>query len=263
MSIGETINRLFSGVNPNPPAAQPAAAPVHPQGTTIPANAGQGAPATAGTAPNGTIPVDTSSPATAPLDPYKELWQNKPTDPNAPPADTSFLGPVNGDDLLKAASNIDFTKIITPEMATAIAAGGEEGTKATLQAMNAVAQLTHAQSANATTKIVELALEKATQRFQDQIPQLLRNQNTDSLIKENPVLSHPGASPLISGLVNQLQTKYPEATPAELKKHAEDYLTNFSKSFLNTTGVSTTTSQSNTLGSPQPDNFDWEQFFKH
>lgn len=230
MSASEMLARLFSGVDPAP--AQPAAPtgqPVTPAATSIPPAGGVPAPQGPGTAPNGTIPAPVNNPTVAaPLDEFKDLWN---TDPNSKsPDDPRIFGQVNGDALLNTAKQMDFAKDITPEDLAAISAGGETASQALLKIVNAVQQRGYAQSTYAATQLIEQAIEKASARFQTQIPQMLRNQNTQNLIKEDPVMSHPAAQPLINSLVNQFQVKFPEASPAQLQEYARSYLQNFAAS---------------------------------
>lgn len=206
---------------------QPAQQPQPQQ--TLPGNIppGTGMPATPlpNTAPNGVVPEQKVQ--ATPLDEFKDLWKNEPTDPNAKPVDKSMFGVVNGDDLMKSASTIDFTKVVTPELAQRIQAGGEDGFKATLEAMNKVQQLGYAQSAHASTVLIEQAIAKAREQFTAELPMQIRNHSATALIKENPIFSHPAAQPLIEMATMQLQTKYPNATPSELKEMAQNYVTSF------------------------------------
>lgn len=248
------LANLFSGVNPTPPVQVQVVNPVHPQGTTIPPTAGTTAPATQGTAPNGTLPTDTAVKTETALDQYNDLWKTAPVDPNAPKVDNTIFGEVDGDALLAAAGKIDFAKVITPEMSAAITAGGEGAAQAFAQAMNKVAQLTHAQGAHATTKIVEMAIAKAQEKFSASIPGILRSQNTDNLVKENTVLSHPAAAPMVEGLVNQFKVKFPNDTPQQLKEKAEGYLNHFATTLIAT--------QAEPANAPQKDDMDWIAFLK-
>lgn len=245
MSIGETINKMFGGA----PAQPQQPGQVMQPGTGIPATAGQTAPETSGTAANGVIPAES-----APLDKFNDLWKNEPKDPNAPPVDESVFGNVNGDDLLKAAGGIDFTKAVTPELLSRIKEGGDAGVQATLEAINKVTQLNYAQSAHTTTKLIEQAITKAKEQFQATLPSHIRNQGTADLIKENAALSHPAAAPMVQGLVHQLQLKYPDASPAELTKQAQDYFISFSQSMMGSVPAATPTTQE--------DKTDWENWFK-
>ncbi len=255
MNPMNAINSFFNG-GASAESSHPALSPVQPAGTSIPDNAGQTAPQTNGTAANGAIPVDTSTPSKseAGLDSYKELWKDT-SDPNAKPVDNRVFGDIDGAAILREAQKIDFTKVITPELHSAIQAGGEAGTNALIQALNAVAQQTHAQGANAAALIAEQAVAKAKEQFTASLPELMRKQDTNNLVAEDPILSHPAAAPMVAGLVTQLQSKFPTATPAELKQHAQDYFVHFSKSMLGT-GLD------EVANSKSKNDTDWVEFFK-
>lgn len=218
------MQKVFGSTPPVQPA-QPAQPTMQvPPGTAIPPGGGQSSGDLGATAANGVIP-----PEAAPLDQFKDLWKDAPIDPAVAPVDTSIFGKVNGDDLMKAASSLDFTKTISPEILAAAKAGGEEGIAALMKAINSTAQFTYAQSAAATTKLIEQAIAKHTTQLQAGLPKALRQHATDDLIKGDPMLSHPAAKPVLDGIVAQLQVKFPDATPAQLKDQAEQYLVAFSQ----------------------------------
>lgn len=228
-------NFFGSGASPAQPAqqgdpnvAQPVnnPTPVLPAGSTqIPATPTQPAdPAAMGSNPSATAAE------ASPLDSFKTLWD---TDPNAPkPADPRIFGDVDPKALLQAASQIDFTSVVTPEMLTAIQGGGEAGTQALLQALNKTQQLGYAQSAAATAKLIDQAIAKASERFTASIPDVLKQQNTLNLVNNHPILSHPAAAPLVQSLTAQMQQKFPTATPEQLQAHVNNHLVAFSQALL-------------------------------
>jgi len=245
-SAGEFFSNMFgSGAKHQPTpgvAVQVPGAPVNP---AIPITS----PDSATAAANGIVPPGTNTEAPSPnagLDSFVDLWKNAPVDPNAPIDDGTVFGKVNGDDLRKAASNMDFTKSVPAELQARIAAGGEDGVKASMEAMAHVSRETYAQASFATTKLIEQAIAKNNARLESKLPSALRSHNTESLIKENAVLSHPAAAPMVAGLVSQFQTKYPDASPAEIKAHAEAYFTQFAQSMLNSNQAATNPTEADT-----------------
>lgn len=218
------LSSIFGSSTP----AQPAQQPAQPQPGNIPEGTTPSVPQLANTAPNGTIPKQEENKAAAPLEEFKDLWKNDPNaTPSTNPANTDVFQNVNPDDLMKAASQIDFTKVVTPEIIQAIQAGGEEGTKALLQALNKTQQLGYAQSAHATTVLINKALKDAREQFVSELPKHIRDRNTTDLIKETPAYSHPAAAPLVESLIKQMQVKYPDASPKELTDMANKYVTQF------------------------------------
>lgn len=230
--IMSMFSNMFNGGNNG------AATPTAPQNgqVTTPANPGNipnNAPNTGatsdGTAPNGTVPAigtDGKPTTTAtPFDDFKELWQPNATDPNAPEPQKGVFGNVDPKRFMEAAGKIDFSKVVTPEQKQQIAAGGEPAIQAFAEAMNKVAQGVYAQSAFASTKMIEAALAKGREQFLAELPQHIKRQTvTDSLSQENPVFSNPAVKPIISALEAQLTVKYPNATAPEITALAKQYI---------------------------------------
>jgi len=243
-----TPGEFFSNMFRDKPAPTPGVAVQVPGAPGNPASSIV-APETPTMAANGIVPpdADTSTPnPNAGLDSFVDLWKNAPVDPNAPVDDGTVFGKVNGDDLLKAASQMDFTKSVSPELQARIAAGGADGVAASMEAMALVSRQTYAQASFATTKLIEQAIAKNNAKLESKLPSALRNHSTDTLIKENPVLSHPAAAPMVAGLISQFQTKYPDASPAEIKQHAEAYFTQFAQSMLNSQQTATNPTEADT-----------------
>jgi hypothetical protein len=222
------MDRLFGNNNPAP-STPSATSPANPAELNTSGNPALGTnptvPATVDANGNPVTPTTPATPAT-PLDAFAKLWEDAPN----PTGDNANAGLFNVDPekLKAAAASVDFTKSLTPELMQQIAGGGENAMKAVMEAMNKTAQATYAQSAMATTKIVEKAVEKANADFMAKIPSMLKSQNlSNSLLEENPALSHPAAAPLIDAVQKQLTTKYPNATSSELNKMAKEYLSEF------------------------------------
>jgi hypothetical protein len=219
------ISSIFGG------GQQPAAAPqpgAQQQAGTTPGNIPPGT-GTNNNPPLGTTPapIEGQNPEGAenknPLDAFSDLWKNEPNTSGQPAEQNMFN--VDPQKLMEAAGKVDFTKVIKPEHLQAIGAGGEGAVQAFGAALNAVAQTVYAQSALATTKIVEQAVNKTNEKFQSDLPGLLKKHNvSDTLRTENPAFSHPAVQPLISALESQMTQKYPNATAKEINDMAKQYL---------------------------------------
>jgi hypothetical protein len=214
----------FRGIAPaQQPAPQPAANPADLGMPTNPMGANPTVPA------NQPVVTSEPKPEPIPLDQFSKMWET-PKVPEGEEAPTSMFANLDPAKLREAAGTVDFTKALTPELLARINAGGPEAQAAVLEAMNKTAQATYAQSALATTKIVEQAVAKAEESFAKKVPGLLKSQNlSESLIKENPALSHAAAQPIIKAIEKQLAVTYPNATTDELTKHAKDYLAGFAE----------------------------------
>jgi hypothetical protein len=225
MSVGQIFSNLFGGA-----PAQPAnPGPLGPTGVANPGQPLPGTQATPGTDNNGMVPAqqpgqNPGTPGTSdgtPFADFKDIWQtpNTPQDQNQ--ALFANLDPAK---VMESARKVDFAKNITAAQIQAIQAGGPDAVKAFAESMNQVAQTVYAQSAIATTKIVEQALSKQTERYDAQLPTMVKKYSTnESLLTENPLLSNPAIQPLVGALQEQLIRKNPNATSAEIQKQVSDY----------------------------------------
>ena len=198
----------------------------------------QAAPATAAASTTNTAATNPTVPSTAtvpaqmdangnpvaksPLDQYGTLWEN---DPNKPKPMEQFAFNADQGKLLEAARQVDFTKMLTPELQKRIQAGGADGMNAVMEAMNSTAQASYAQSALASSKIAEAANRAAEDRMMAMLPDILRKHSVQNSVREtNPLATDPAMAPLISALQTQIQSKYPTATPTEVSSHVNDFL---------------------------------------
>jgi len=162
----------------------------------------------------------TGTPA-SPLDNYKDLWK---TDPNAKPEEP-FRFNSDPAQLMETAKQVDFTKMMTPDLQKRIAAGGQDAQQATLELMSSMNQMSFAQSAHAASKITEAALQEQEKRFMEKLPQLVKQfAVNDSLRQDNPLLTDPAMAPMIHALQHQFTKQYPNATAVEIKDHVNNYL---------------------------------------
>lgn len=229
------IMSMFSnlvGGNQNAAPAPGNQAPAPTPGN-IPATTPNTGAANANTAPNGTVPATgdqiTPSPAT-PLDQFGDLWKTPEASGDGKPS--GIFGEVDPKKFMEAAGKIDFTKVVTPEQLQSISAGGEDAMKSFAAALNAVAQTTYAQSAYASTKIVEQAMARAKDSFLSELPQHIKQQTVkENLRNENPVFSNPAVQPIISALEAQLTVKFPNASAGEITTMAKTYVEALGTSF--------------------------------
>lgn len=163
--------------------------------------------------------------AVSPLQDFADLWQAP--DPASTPKSVPLFN-LDAKKLQEAAGKINFSQVLTKEDMTAIAAGGEGAVTAFQNSMNRVAQATFAQSAATTTKLIEQALTRNTSDLESRIPSLIKKQSVSEANKlENPLFSNPATAPIMSALEQQFQTKYPNATAAEITAHTKNYLEEF------------------------------------
>lgn len=196
----------------------------------LPANAGELQTANgAGTAPNGTVPATVATQENtvkSGLDAFADIWN---TEANQG-AQGQPLFNVSHDKMIEAARKQNFTAGINPELAAKITAGGPEAVVAMMEMMNTVAQNAYAQSAFAGTQLITGALDKSQFAKASDIDSRVKALGLDANLRtENPMFAHPAAQPLLQSVQAQLLTKFPNATPAELTKMAQDYLISFAQ----------------------------------
>jgi len=254
-----SLANIFSGGTPTPaqpaasaaPATPAANAPVQPG--NIPPDGGTPAPATPGTAPNAaTPPVDPAAPATpdSPLDQFKSLWEPVTIEGDPTPATPAALDPTK---LQEIISKADFTKSITPENLTLIAAGGEDAQKAFVESLNAVAQNVLLQATLASNKMQEQAIADAVTKQAATIPDLIKSQTTsNNLVKANPIFSNPAVKPVIEAVQAQLAAKNPTATADQLTEMAQNFVAVMGAEFAPKAPVDP--------NAPVLDTTDWEKY---
>ncbi len=251
MAVSDIFKNMFAPAAPATPAPPPQ------MGThgNIPA-----APIVTPNPNNPTAPADSNNQKqqdASPLAKFGELWKN---DPNAKPAASNLGFDIKPEDILKAAQSVDFTKVVSPEIAARIQAGGEDGMRASLEAMSAVAQNSYAQSAIAAAKIGEEAAKKAVEEMKKQIPGMIKQQSSrDSPFSENAALSGPALEPFVTAIQSRIQTKFPDATAAQLQEMSKEYLVAMAQQIVagqEAANPSPTTKRGN------PKEQDWSKFLE-
>ena len=207
----------------------------------------QPAPTPVAPAPNGAVPPNQGNipaegtvvtnldgtPAVAPLpaEPasplaeFKSLWDTAPVDPNAPAGPKAFVAPT-AEEVQTAVTKADFTKGFTPEQLAAVTNGGEGAQDALVQLLNSVGQQSLAQSTMVNSQLNEKAMQAAIAAEVAKMPAMLRSQSAaDHMKTANPVFSNPAVKPIIEATQQQLQTKFPNATNAELTEMTQNFIT--------------------------------------
>ncbi len=224
-SKGGATGGQASATPPTDGAANATPAPgATPPANTPPANSADSNP----TVPNATnTPVVTDtvtgSQAKSPLDNYKDIWETGTIKPPEP------LFDVTNEKMLEAASKVDFRQVVTPELLARVKAGGEDAVAAQMEITNKIAQTVYGNSAIATTKIVQQAVEKTRQEFMASLPELIRGQNVDNLLRtENPIFDNPAISPILSAIEGRMRSKNPTLTASQVATKAREYFLDMS-----------------------------------
>jgi hypothetical protein len=193
-------------------------------------------PATEATpAPAGTPATPTSeAPEPTGLDKFTDLATFVPDPEKAPkPFDPAELISADPEALQKQVSQMNFIQgALTKEEAQAIAEGGEGALNAMAKALNAVAQRSFMQATLAAKEVSAETLRKSLSHIDERINSNLRQDKINAALSEaNPALSHPAAKMVMANLIPQIQAKFPEASPEEVKEKTLEYFTEFTKAF--------------------------------
>lgn len=230
------MDKLFGAIKPQQPAqqqqTQPAAqVPVQPG--NLPQQNQQPAASNNPTVPAATVNATGNTPnngdqtqAPQGLDKFNDMWNL--SDAEKPKVPESAFAGVTPEAIQQVAGKTDFSKVVTSEMMTAISAGGEQAAAAMIQALNAVAQQTYAQSAQASIKLAETAVATQREQLLAELPSLIKQQTvSNNLRTKNPIFEHPAAAPMLKSLQEQLQLKNPTATSDQIQAKAEEFLVSF------------------------------------
>jgi hypothetical protein len=206
-----------------------------------------------------------------PLAGYKDLWL-----PNTvkgadgkdvistviPPTLTPAMN-VDAGKIMEAARTIDFTRALKAESLDKAAKGDAA---AFAEVVNTIAQAAYGQGVLASTGIVQQAMTLQEQNFNQRVmPDILRKHSIRTTIAANPISENPAIAPLLSSIEQQLTTKYPTASPSEIKKHAETYLGGLAEEIVRGNGGTVVTKSEMDNASLNSVNrgidTDWEKYF--
>lgn len=165
-------------------------------------------------------PVNNES--ASPLAGFEDLW--KTVESKEAPQNNNLLA-LDPKQVMESAKKANFQSFVTPDLMEKINAGGTEAQVAMMQAMNSMAQGVFAQAIMATSKLTETALSKNNDRLMGELPNQFKKLSVqDNLRSQNEVFNNPAVAPIISALEQQLVTKYPNASQAEITKLAQNYI---------------------------------------
>lgn len=200
----------------------------------------------------------------SPLDSYADLWQPLKDAKPAPSIMPTFtMDPAK---IREVAGKVDFTREIKPEdMANAL----KGDAAAFANVINQAAQAGFAHSTMATGTIVRDALKQQAETFyKDVMPDMFkRNAISNSVNETNPAFSNPAMAPIVKAVEQQVIAKYPQASPAEITKHAQTILAGMSEAVITGSGRQVVDPKSQTDQSSRFAGFnqaptDWEKWME-
>ena len=192
----------------------------------------------------------------SPLQGFEDLWKNAPTDAKTP---GSFVPQMNADmtKLMNASQLMDFSKVLSPELVQKATSGD---TAAFAEVLNGFGRAVWANSAAASSKIIETALQKQADTFQKEyLPEVLRRERiNNTLSDDNPLYSNPAVAPMFDMVKERLAQKFPAASPQEIANKAREYMGGFAQEFAKTQNKTyTDITETKTAASET----DWSKFF--
>lgn len=200
------------------PAAGPAKGPANTNPGNVVANVNDPGNTT-------TTTTATTTGTESPLDRFKDLWHpnvDKDGKPVANPgAPSKFLNFDMGK-MQEAISKMDFSASVKPEVSEAALKGDS---KAFMEALNSVSRATFLNMSQATTHLMEQALQQQQSRFDSTISDRVRQVvSRNALLGENPAFKHPAFQPVVEALEQQFRSKFPQASPDDIRSHTMEYL---------------------------------------
>lgn len=241
-------------VNPQQPSAQNNT--TVPNSTNTPAggqNNGLANPTAFGSVP--------SDPAKSPMEKFEKLWD---VDPQAK-APTSLTPNLNIDPakLLEMAKGVDFTKSISPDLlAKTRSSNADEAQSALLQVINQVGQFSYAQAIDSNSRVTEAAIKKHAETLvQEHLPRMLREAAVQGGRGENPIYSDPTFAPIVASIEQQVTSKFPTATPAEIKEHMGVILDSMAQKLVGAKGGTINIPDPAQTRRRQKTEVDWDKYF--
>lgn len=165
----------------------------------------------------------------SPLDKFTSIFDTTPKvgpdgKPITAPAPAPTILDAGADVYMKAAEKLDFTSFITPEQRAAMAKGGEAGTNAFLEALNAVGRSIYANAGATASSVTKRGLEIAAPASEARVQQAMTLAGATATIEaKNSALAHPAYKPMVQSVQSQIIQAQPTITVQELAQLTLDY----------------------------------------
>lgn len=158
------------------------------------------------------------------LDSFKDLFTiatNDKGEPIAPPSDPLAAPIMNIDPakMQEAVKNVNFAQGLTAEQVQQ----AMQDPQAFLAVINHVGRQSFQQAITVTSKMAEQAIQTNNQRFEQALPDRIRNVQIRQSSAKNPVLNHPAAAPVLEGIRMSIAAKNPQLSPDRVNDMAENY----------------------------------------
>jgi hypothetical protein len=192
---------------------------------------GTSAPAGAGGTPE--PQVTKPDPLNSHLEDLSKVWQTattsdgKPIQPQADPLAMPLFS-LKPEDVTAAASKLDFTSNINPELA-AKALGGDAA--ALMEMINTATRTAFVASTLNGASMMNDGFGRHGKAIDAALPTRLKNHALASATSEDPVLSHKAAQPILKGMMLTIAQNNPHLSAAQVQEAAETYVKGLGEAF--------------------------------
>lgn len=203
----------------------------------------------------------------SPLEEFSTLWDNTPaqgTEGDGKNLTQQTQTPTKPD-FGKIAKNIDFSKAVNSELATKALSGDMS---AFTTVIGQVAQAAVAASMSAAHQLSLKSAKDMQTTIMGSLSGEFKKFSLGDTTNENPTFNHPSVRPIVDSIMEQMRTKFPEATTDELRSKSQKYfnamISEAQKSQpgrnANDKGGPEFDSRGKTVQSQATGDFDWENY---
>jgi hypothetical protein len=192
----------------------------------------------------------------SPLVEYKDLFVNDPAKPDVgvPNPMPSFT--LDPNKIQATAAAMDFTKDISSEEVKAMYPHMEES--AARKVLNKIGANSFVTNFTTGAQTMEAAMARQTKDFTEKtIPEVIRRQQAAQLSEDQPLKNDPATSAVFNLLEQQFANKYPQASPAQIAKHTQDYFSGMMGAAAKGQGK-----QMVDIPKPRAEATDWDDFIQ-
>lgn len=223
MSLFDKISATFNAASKPAEQQKPVQQVQQPGSQAAAVQAGMNDPANPTNKVAGAVDANAQANTAAKAEP---IWQQE----LAPDLASQALFTPNMAEFQKGVNGMDFMKSVDPALA-AKALGGDAA--ALQQLINAGAQAAFSTSATASQQLIEAAMKKRTEELKKEMQAEFRTMSAGNEARgANPAFSDPEVSPIFNDVQRRLAARFPEASPSEISRQSQEFLTSFATKIL-------------------------------
>jgi hypothetical protein len=168
--------------------------------------------------------ADVNTPAPAPLDAFKGLWDT--TNTSQTPTPTGVLPVLTAEQLSTTLANSNFLQGVNPELMAKATAGDAQAFQ---DVMNQGLRSVMTQAVLASHGLVEAGARGSNERLKTTLPSMVRSNNVADQLRVNPLFNDPAAKPMIDMVKSQLESKHPQASASEIASMTQEFVSAFAR----------------------------------